>query len=328
MKIRKLGPAGLAVSSLGLGCMGFSQGYGPADDDESVAAVRHAIDVGVTLLDTAMSYGRGHNERLIGRAIADRREQVVLATKFGIVRGKGGAVRVDARPENIPGYCEASLARLGVDHIDLYYQHRIDPDVPIEESVGAMAALVDQGKVRYLGLSEASADELERAASVHPISALQCEWSLWWREVEDDIVPAARRLGIGLVAYSPLGRGFLTGAVKPDTLSADDYRHGDPRFTGAELARNQAIVDEVGRLARARGVTSAQLTLAWLLAQGGDVVPIPGTPRRERLAENAVAAELELSPADLDRLNAVAPREAWAGDRRSFAAHGTIRSHP
>ena len=326
MKIRKLGSHGLAVSSLGLGCMGFSQAYGPADDDESVAMVRHAIDVGVTLLDTAMSYGRGHNERLLGQAIADRREQVVLATKFGIVRGEDGAVRVDGRPEHVRGYCEASLGRLGVDHIDLYYQHRIDPEVPIEETVGAMAELVNEGKVRYLGLSEASTGELERATAVHPISALQCEWSLWWREVENDIVPTARRLGIGLVAYSPLGRGFLTGSVNPGTFGADDFRRNDPRFAGADLARNQAVVAEVKRLADDRGVTPAQLTLAWLLAQGDDVVPIPGTRRQERLDENVAAATAELSPEDLDRLDEVASREAWAGDRQSFAARGTTRT--
>jgi aryl-alcohol dehydrogenase-like predicted oxidoreductase len=306
--------------------MGFSQAYGPADDDDSVATVRHAIDVGVTLLDTAMSYGRGHNERLLGRAIADRHEQVVLATKFGIVRGDDGAVRVDGRPGHVRRYCEASLTRLGVDHIDLYYQHRIDPAVPIEETVGAMAELVGEGKVRYLGLSEASADELERAAAVHPISALQCEWSLWWREVENDIVPTARRLGIGLVAYSPLGRGFLTGSVNTDTFGADDFRRNDPRFEGTELARNQAVVDEVKRMADERGLTPAQLTLAWLLAQGDDVVPIPGTRRQDRLDENVAAASFELSKDDLDRLEAVAPREAWAGDRQSFAAHGTTRT--
>ncbi|MGI8648090.1 MAG: aldo/keto reductase [Acidimicrobiales bacterium] len=326
MKTRILGPAGLTVSSLGLGCMGFSQAYGLADDDESVATVRRAIELGVTFLDTAMSYGRGHNEQLVGRAIAGRREHVVVATKFGIVRGEDGGVRVDGRPENVRGYCEASLARLGVEHIDLYYQHRVDPNIPIEETVGAMAELVDQGKVRYLGLSEASADELERAAAVHPISALQCEWSLWWREAEDDVVPAARRLGIGLVAYSPLGRGFLTGTVKTNEFSVDDFRRNDPRFVGTEFTRNQTIVEEVARLAVAHGVTPAQLTLAWLLGQGEDVVPIPGTRRRERLEENARAAMLELSPDDLDRLQTVAPRTAWAGDRQSFAAHGTVRT--
>jgi len=306
--------------------MGFSQAYGLADDDESVATVRRAIELGVTFLDTAMSYGRGHNEQLVGRAIAGRREHVVVATKFGIVRGEDGGVRVDGRPENVRGYCEASLARLGVEHIDLYYQHRVDPNIPIEETVGAMAELVDQGKVRYLGLSEASADELERAAAVHPISALQCEWSLWWREAEDDVVPAARRLGIGLVAYSPLGRGFLTGTVKTNEFSVDDFRRNDPRFVGTEFTRNQTIVEEVARLAVAHGVTPAQLTLAWLLGQGEDVVPIPGTRRRERLEENARAAMLELSPDDLDRLQTVAPRTAWAGDRQSFAAHGTVRT--
>ena len=328
MRTRSLGSAGLTVSSLGLGCMGFSQAYGPADDDESVATIRAALDLGVTMLDTAMSYGRGHNEELVGRAIAGRREQVVLATKFGIVRGEDGSVRVDGRPENVRGYCEATLARLGVDHIDLYYQHRIDPDVPIEDTVGAMADLVDEGKVGYLGLSEANVEELDRAVAVHPISALQCEWSLWWREVEDDVVPAARRLGIGLVAYSPLGRGFLTGAVTTGDFGADDFRRNDPRFAGAELARNQAIVEEVGRLASARGVTSAQLTLAWLLAQGEDVVPIPGTRRRARLEENAAAAAIELTPQDLEQLQAIAPRTAWAGDRQSFAARGTTRTPP
>lgn len=326
MKTRTLGPAGLSVSALGLGCMGFSQGYGPADDEESVATVRRAIDLGVTLLDTAMSYGRGHSEQLVGRAIAGRRDQVVLATKFGIVRGADGGVRVDGRPENIRGYCEASLTRLGVEHIDLYYQHRIDPDVPIEDTVGAMAELVDAGKVGYLGLSEATADELERAVAVHPISAVQSEWSLWWRELEDDVVPAARRLGVGLVPYSPLGRGFLTGAVSTAAFGAEDFRRNDPRFAGADLARNQAVVDEVGRLAAAAGVTPAQLTLAWLLAQGDDVVPIPGTRRRERLEENAAAADLELSPETLGRLQELAPRAAWAGDRQSFAAHRTTRT--
>ncbi len=326
MRTRSLGSAGLTVSSLGLGCMGFSQAYGPADDDESVATIRAALDLGVTMLDTAMSYGRGHNEELVGRAIAGRRAQVILATKFGIVRGQDGSVRVDGRPENVRGYCEASLARIGVEHIDLYYQHRIDPDVPIEETVGAMAELVDEGKVGYLGLSEASVEELDRAVTVHPISALQCEWSLWWREVEDDVVPAARRLGVGLVAYSPLGRGFLAGSVTTTEFGADDFRRNDPRFAGAELARNEAVVAEVGRLASARGVTPAQLTLAWLLAQGEDVVPIPGTRRRARLEENAAAADIELSPQDLDQLQAIAPRTAWAGDRQSFAARGTTRT--
>lgn len=232
VQTRTLGATGLSVSSIGLGCMGFSQAYGPADDDESVATMQRAIDLGVTMLDTVMSYGRGHNERLVGRAIAGRREQVVVATKFGIIRDDDGGVRVDGRPDHVHSYCEASLVRLGTDHVDLYYQHRVDPDVPIEETVGAMAELVTEGKVRHLGLSEATADELERAVATHPISALQCEWSLWWREVEDDVVPAARRLGVGLVAYSPLGRGFLTGAVATGAVGAEDFRRVDPRFTG------------------------------------------------------------------------------------------------
>ena len=304
--------------------MGMSQGYGPADDAESISALRHAIDLGITLVDTAMSYGRGHNERLVGQAIAGRRDQVVLATKFGIVRTEDG-VRVDGRPDNVRAYCEASLGRLGVDHIDLYYQHRIDPEVPVEETVGAMAELVAEGKVGYLGLSEASPEDLERAAATHPISAVQYEWSMWWREVEDDVVPTARRLGIGLVPYSPLGRGFLTGAALPGTLGAGDFRAGDPRFQGESLDRNQALLAEVRRLAEEREVTPAQLALAWLLAQGDDVVPIPGTRRAERITENAEAASIELSAADLAQLEAAVPRDAWSGDRHSFAAHRTAR---
>lgn len=328
MNTRTLGTQGLTVSAIGLGCMGLSQAYGPADDRESIATVRRAIDLGVTLLDTAMSYGSGHNERLVGRAIAGRRDHVVLATKFGIVRGEDGSVRVDARPASVRGYLEASLTRLGVEHIDLYYQHRIDPEVPIEESVGAMAELVAEGKISYLGLSEASADELERATATYPITALQSEWSLWWREMEDDVVPAARRLGIGLVPYSPLGRGFLSGTVSAGSFGADDFRLSDPRFHGQSLQRNQAIVTELRQLAAEIGVTPAQLSLAWLLCQGKDIVPIPGTRHPERLEENVAAVDLELTSANLDRLHTVAPRAAWAGDRQAFAAHGTIRSQP
>ncbi len=327
METRTLGRQGLTVSAIGLGCMGLSQAYGPADDEESIATVHRAIEVGVTLLDTAMSYGAGHNEELIGRAITGRRDQVVLASKAGILRDEHG-VHVDAHPDRIRGYCEASLARLGVDHLDLYYLHRVDPAVPVEESIGAMAELVEQGKVRYLGLSEASVEDLERAAATHPISALQSEWSLWWREIEDDVVPAARRLGVGLVPYSPLGRGFLTGtlsAAAADGFDTDDLRRGDPRFHGESIQRNQAIVGEVSRLAAERGVTPGQLALAWLLAQGEDVVPIPGTKRANRAEENAAAADVDLTPADLDRLHAVAPRSAWAGDRHSFAAYRTSR---
>jgi len=298
---------------------------GPADDAESIATLHRAIDIGVTFWDTAMSYGRGHNEQLLGRALAGRRDKVVLATKFGIIRGEDG-VRVDGRPENVRAYCEASLTRLGVGHIDLYYQHRVDPQVPIEETVGAMAELVAEGKVRHLGLSEASPGELERAAATHPISAAQYEWSLWWRDIEDDVLPTARRLGIGLVPYSPLGRGFLAGAVSTDTLGAGDFRLGDPRFQDESLERNQALAAEVRRLATEREVTPAQLALAWLLAQGDDVVPIPGTRRVARLAENAGSTEIVLSPADLDRLEAAVPRAAWSGDRQSFAAHRTART--
>jgi aryl-alcohol dehydrogenase-like predicted oxidoreductase len=306
--------------------MGFSQAYGMADDSESIATIRRAIDLGAALLDTAMSYGAGHNEELVGRAISGRRDRVVLATKFGIIRGKDRSVRIDGRPENVRGYCEASLRRLGVDHIDLYYQHRVDPDVPVEDTVGAMAELVSDGKVRYLGMSEATPDELARGAKVHPISAVQCEWSLWWREVEDDVVPAARSLGIGIVAYSPLGRGFLTGSVAPAELGEDDFRRRDPRFAGTDLARNEAALDAVAALAAERGVSRAQLTLAWLLAQGQDVVAIPGTRRQRRVEENVSAAAVDLSPADLDRIEQIAPREAWAADRQSFAARHTVRT--
>ncbi|HEY6353427.1 MAG TPA: aldo/keto reductase [Burkholderiaceae bacterium] len=318
MTLRTLGPQGLTVSALGLGCMGMSQGYGPVDDAESLATIHRAIELGVTFLDTAMSYGAGHNERLLGCALAGRRDDVVLATKFGIVRAVAGT-RVDARPERVRSDCEASLARLGTDHVDLYYLHRVDPDVPVEESVGAMAQLVAEGKVCHLGISEASAEQLERAAVVHPISALQTEWSLWWREIEDEILPAARRLGIGIVAYSPLGRGFLTGRVTGDALGDEDFRSRDPRFHGEHLERNLALIAEVRRLAAEHQATPAQLALAWLLHQGDDVVAIPGTKHRQLLQENAAANSIALSPDDLHRLEALTPRTAWSGDRYSFA---------
>jgi aryl-alcohol dehydrogenase-like predicted oxidoreductase len=325
MKQRTLGSDGLSVSALGLGCMGLSQGYGPAHDDESIATIRRALDAGVNLLDTAMSYGGGHNEQLVGRAIAGRREQPVLATKFGIVRGRDG-VHLDGRPEHVRGYCDASLIRLGVDAIDLYYLHRVDPDVPVAETVAAMAELVEQGKVRHLGLSEANAGQLEQAAAVHPITALQLEWSLFWREPEDDVLPTARRLGVGLVPYSPLGRGMLTGALPAGVFGPGDFRADDPRFAGADLTRNLALVDTLRDLAAERGATPGQLALAWLLAQGPDVVPIPGTRSAPRVVENAAAAGLELSPSDLYRLEQAVPRSAWSGDRSSFAAHHTTRS--
>ena len=326
MTTRALGPEGLTVGPVGLGCMGFSQGYGPADDAESAAAIHAALAAGVTMLDTAMSYGGGHNEDLVGRAIAGRRDEVVLATKFGIVRKTDG-VRLDGHPDRVRGYCEASLRRLGVDHVDLYYLHRVDPDVPIAETVGAMAELVAAGLVRHLGVSEVSAPQLEQAAAVHPITAVQLEWSLTWREVEDDVVPAARRLGVGLVPYSPLGRGMLAGGVPAaDLTSSSDFRSIDPRFHGDNLDRNLALVDAVAGIAAARGVTVGQLALAWLLAQGDDVVPIPGSRRPGRARENAAAASIELTPADLAEMEDAAPRKAWSGDRRSFAAHGTSRS--
>jgi aryl-alcohol dehydrogenase-like predicted oxidoreductase len=303
----------------------MSQVYGPSDDSESLATLERALDLGVTLIDTSMSYGRGHNERLLARVLASRRDEVVLATKFGIVRDANGP-RVDGRPDHVRGYCEASLARLGVDHIDLYYQHRVDPDVPVEETIGAMAELVADGMVRHLGISEASAEELERAAATYPITALQSEWSLWWRDIEDDVVPTGRRLGIGLVPYSPLGRGFLTGAVTTHTLTRGDLRHSDPRFQGDNAARNHALVGELKRMADERGLAPAQLALAWLLAQGDDVVPIPGTKRIHRLEENTAAADVTLSAADLERLETVAPRSAWVGDRAAFAAHRETRT--
>ncbi|RGC66842.1 General stress protein 69 [Micromonospora sp. MW-13] len=324
---RPLGGSGLAVFPVGLGCMGMSQDYGPADDNESLATVRHALDLGVTLIDTSMSYGAGDNERLVGQAIAGRRDEVVLATKFGILREeRDGPARVSARPEDVARFCEASLSRLNVEHIDLYYLHRVDPDVPIEETVGAMGELVSKGKVRYLGVSEIGPEDLKRAAATHPIAALQYEWSLWWRDPEDDVVPAARELGIGLVPYSPLGRGFLTGNdLRAADLTAGDDRHLDPRLHGEHLERNRAALADMRELAAESGVTPAQLALAWLLAQGDDIVPIPGTRSRNRVAENVRAAALSLSDTDLARLEAVASRSAWSGDRQTFAPHRTSR---
>jgi len=326
MQTRTIGPNGLEVSALGLGCMGMSQGYGATDDDESIATLHAAIDAGITLLDTAQSYGAGANERLLAPVLAARRDEIVLATKFGIVRDDGG-VHVDARPERIAGYLDASLQRLGVDHVDLYYLHRVDPEVPIEDSIGAMAELVAAGKVGHIGVSEVTAQQLERAVAVHPIAAVQTEWSLTWREVEDEVVPAARHLGVGIVPYSPLGRGLLTGALAAGREFGDgDMRRSDPRFAGAAFERNLALVDAVADIAAEHAATPAQLALAWLLHQGDDVVPIPGTKRRPRLAENVAAADLRLSDADLERLEQAAPRDVWAGDRASFAAPVTGRS--
>jgi aryl-alcohol dehydrogenase-like predicted oxidoreductase len=324
MRIKSLGTEGLMVSAIGLGCMGMSQGYGPADDAESIATLCRAAQVGVTFWDTAQSYGAGDNERLLAQVLAGSRDGVTLATKFGIVRDTSG-VRVDARPERVKGDCEASLQRLGTDHIDLYYLHRVDSAIPVEDTVGAMAELVDEGKVRHLGISECTAAQLERAAGVHPLTAVQLEWSLWWREPEDDLIPMARRLGIGIVAFSPLGRGFLAGGFDPASLNTDDFRRRDARFQGAHLAANTAVAGHVDLIAAELGITPAQLALAWLLAQGDDVVPIPGTRRRSRLDENAAAAEVDLSDSDLKRLEKAAPRAAWAGNRDAFAAPRTER---
>ncbi len=325
MEQRNLG--GLVASAIGLGCMGLSQGYGPADDAESVRVIHRALDLGVSMLDTAMSYGQGHNEQLIARAVHGRAGPVQIATKFGIVRDPGGGVRVDGRPEHVRGYCEASLRRLGRDVIDLYYLHRVDPDVPVADTVGAMAALVTQGKVRRLGLSEATPAQLEQAAAVHPISAVEFEWSLLWRDPEDDVVPAARRLGIGLVPYSPLGRGLLTAALAGPDIDTSDFRRQDPRFHGPALDRNLRHVGVLRDLAARLGLTPGQLALAWLLAQGPDVVPIPGSRRPDRITENAAAAGVRLGPADLERLASALPRSAWAGDRHSFAVPVTARDN-
>ena len=317
-----LGRQGLIVSALGLGCMGMSQSYGPADERESIATIHRAIELGLFFLDTANVYGDGHNERLVGRAIADRRDKVILATKFGLKRDDG-SLNISGRPEYVKACCDESLARLGVEYIDLYYQHRVDPDVPIEETVGAMAELVQAGKVRYLGLSEASIDSLERAAATHPITALQSEWSLWSRDLEDAVLPVARRLGIGIVPYSPLGRGFLTGAItSPDDFAPDDFRRSNPRFQGEHFRRNLDLVAEVRRLADEKHITAGQLALAWLLAQGEDVVPIPGTTRRANLEQNALACAVSLSSDDLQRLEALAPKGAWSGARYATVGQG------
>jgi aryl-alcohol dehydrogenase-like predicted oxidoreductase len=318
MDQRTLSNQALVVSELGLGCMGMSEFYGSADENEAIATIQRALDLGVSFLDTADMYGRGANEQLVGRAIASRRDEVVLATKFGVVRdpdnptGRG----ISGRPEYVLSACDASLRRLSVDHIDLYYQHRVDPEVPIEETVGAMASLVEQGKVRYLGLSEASAETIRRAASVHPIAALQTEYSLWTRDVEEEILPTLRELGIGLVAYSPLGRGFLTGRFSsPDDFPEDDFRRHNPRFQGENFYANLRLVDRVKELAREKDCSPGQLALAWVLHQGEDIVPIPGTKRRAYLEENVQATELELSEEDLHALDEAAPAGAAQGDR-------------
>jgi aryl-alcohol dehydrogenase-like predicted oxidoreductase len=319
MKQRRLGRNGPQVSALGLGCMGMSEFYGEHDDAQSIATIQRALDLGVTLLDTADVYGPHTNEVLVGKAIAGRRNEVFLATKFGIVRDPNNpsARGFNGSPEYVRASCEASLKRLGIDHIDLYYQHRVDKNVPIEDTVGAMADLVKAGKVRYLGLSEASAQTIERACAVHPISALQSEYSLWTRDPEEQgTLEACNRLGIGLVPYSPLGRGFLTGAIKrPDDFAADDYRRSSPRFQGENFAKNLALVAKVDSLAKDKHCTAAQLALAWVLARGEHVVPIPGTRRIAALEENLGALEVNLSRAELAEIDAIFPPHAATGAR-------------
>jgi aryl-alcohol dehydrogenase-like predicted oxidoreductase len=318
MQTRTLGSDGLAVSAEGLGCMGMSEFYGTVDEAESIATIHRAFELGITLLDTADVYGAGANERLVGTAISDRRDEVVLATKFGMVRDPDTHEHrgISGRPEYVVKACDASLQRLGADHIDLYYQHRVDPDVPIEETVGAMASLIGAGKVRYLGLSEASPETIRRAHAVHPIAALQSEYSLWTRDPEDEVIPTLRELGIGLVAYSPLGRGFLTGRFKsPDDFSEDDFRRDNPRFQGENFKRNLELVDRVKEIAAEHECTPGQLALAWVLHQGQNIVPIPGTKRRPYLEENVAATEIELSEEDLRRIDEAAPLGATAGDR-------------
>ena len=314
---RELGKSGLRVSAVGLGCMGMSDFYGPSDEAKSIETLHHALDTGVRFWDTADMYGIGHNEELVGRGLKGRREEVVLATKFGVVRGPDGAfLGVNGRPDYVRQACDASLKRLGTDYIDLYYQHRVDPQVPIEETVGAMAELVAAGKVGYLGLSEAGPATIRRAASVHPIAALQTEYSLWSRDVEDELLSLCRELDIGFVAYSPLGRGFLTGQIKTvDDLADDDFRKHHPRFQGENFQKNLDLVGRVEEIATEHGCTPAQLALAWVLAQGDDIVPIPGTRHPERLEENVAAIDVVLSENDLRRIDTAAPKGATAGDR-------------
>jgi aryl-alcohol dehydrogenase-like predicted oxidoreductase len=317
MEQRTLGSQGLRVSALGLGCMGMSQSYGPGDDRESVATIHRALELGMTFLDTADSYGPLTNEGLVGAAIAGRRDEVALATKFGNERRQDGSwVRVNGEPGYVRQACDASLERLRVDHIDLYYQHRVDPAVPVEDTWGAMAELVEAGKVRYLGISEAAPATMRRAHAVHPISAGQYEYSLFTRDPEGGLLTTMRELGIGLVAYSPLGRGFLSGRItSPEDLTEGDFRRGHPRFSGENFARNLALVERVRQLAADKGVTPSQLAIAWVLAQGTDVVAIPGTKRRSYLEENAAAMEVQLSPDDLAAVEEVAPLGAAAGER-------------
>lgn len=318
MQYRRLGKSSLRVSAIGLGCVGMSEMYGPPPEEaEAVATIQRALDLGLNFLDTADVYGQGHNERLVGKAIKGRRDEVVIGTKFGFLRNEEGEyVGLDGRPEYVRQACEGSLKRLGVDHIDIYYQHRVDRKTPIEETVGALARLVEEGKVRHIGLSEASPETIRRAHAVHPITAVQTEYSLWTRDAEDGVIPTCRELGIGFVAYSPLGRGFLTGRIKSvDDLAPDDYRRTLPRFQGENFERNLELVRQVEELAAAKGCTPAQLALAWVQAQGEDVVPIAGTERRAYLEEGLGSLEVSLAAEDLARIDEVAPKWAAVGER-------------